>query len=81
MNRMALTMAVMAFFVLALVGWLGGSTTFTCAVRALIGAGAVYFLTRFALKLLTNIVADAVVKTRMAQEQDKKGPASERGSG
>jgi len=71
MNRTALTIAVMAFFVLAIVAWAGGCTTFACAVRGLIGAAATYLIVRIAYKLLVRIIADAMVRSQL--ERDREG--------
>ena len=74
MNRWAVTAAVMGFFALAFVAWLGGCTTFRCAIRGLIGAGIVYVLVRFALKVLVNVIAETLAKTQMSPEEPTERP-------
>jgi hypothetical protein len=69
MNRIALTIAVTGLLVLAIVAWLGGCSPFRCALRGLIGGVVIYVGARFALKLVAGIVADTIVKARMAQDQ------------
>ncbi len=74
MKRVALSIAVMGFFVLALVGWLGGCTMFTCGVRALIGAGVIFLIVRIAFKLLVGVIADTMVKARMSRDEESERP-------
>ncbi|KPK86764.1 MAG: hypothetical protein AMJ81_00435 [Phycisphaerae bacterium SM23_33] len=57
----------MGLFVLAGAAWLGGCSTFTCALRGLIGGVIIYLGARVALKLLASIVADTIVKAKMSQ--------------
>ena len=72
MHRWALTTGVMGFFALAIVAWLGGCSTFTCAVRGLAGGAAIYLVARFALRLLVGIVADTMVRARMSQQHRRE---------
>lgn len=71
MRRTGVMMAVLSFFVLAIVGWASGVTPFVCAVRALIGAVVAYVLTRIAERVVIRIMADAMLR----------GPAEDKGSG
>ena len=68
MNRLAVTFAVMGFFVLAIVASLGGCSAYTCAVRGLIGAAVIFVATRLGFKVLVAVIADAMSRSEVSQE-------------
>ena len=74
MRRLAFSVAAMGFFGLAVVGWISKQPVFTCAVRALIGAGVLFVVVTLAGRLVLNIMADAILRSRL-----KEGPHSAEG--
>lgn len=56
-----MTISVMGFFAMAIVGWVCGLTPFACAVKATTGAAALYVVIRFAGWLAVNIITDVIV--------------------
>lgn len=74
-QRTAVRIAVLLFFVMAVVGWLSGLEPATCASRALMGAVVVFFTVRLAGKLVIRVLVGALVEdqVRRRQQQGKKG--------
>lgn len=76
-RRMALTAAVLGFFVLAGVGWSGGVPVDACAMRAGIGMVVVYVMARVLNWVLVQAVADAVVRAASEKEEGSTDAARE----
>ena len=69
MNRIALKIALAAFFALALVGWTSKLDMLTCSTRAMMGAAAVYVVTRTALGWMIGILARAMARSSVHQRR------------
>lgn len=67
-RQLAITVAVLGFFVLAIVGWCSGLSTDACALRALVGMVALYGMVRVATRVVVRIMADALVRKAAEQE-------------
>ena len=74
MRQLAFIVAAMGFFGLAIVGWISSQPVFTCAVRALIGAVVLFVVVTLAGRVALNIVADAILRSRL-----KQGPGAAEG--
>ncbi len=61
MKQAAVTVAVMGFFVLAGVGWVAGLSPSDCAFKALLGAAALYVLTKMAGRMIVNVMVRTIV--------------------
>lgn len=74
-KRIAIRIAVLLFFVMAIVGWTSGLEPATCASRALAGAVAVYFLIRLAGVLVIRVLIGALVdeQVRRRHPREPKG--------
>jgi hypothetical protein len=59
MRRIALLISVVGFLVLAGVGMVSGVPPFTCAWRALLGAGALFILAQVAGRYILSVLVDA----------------------
>jgi len=70
-RRLAVTIAVLGFFVLAAVGWCAGLSTDACAVRAAVGMVVLYVMVRVAHRVVVSIVADAIVRNAADREATK----------
>lgn len=70
MNRIAVKMALASFFALALVGWASGVDVLTCAIRAALGAGIVFLMTRMALRVAIRILAGAMTTPARPKGRD-----------
>ena len=72
MRRLALTIAMFSFLVLAGIALAGGVPTFDAAMRALAGATALYFVVSIGGKIALNIMVDAVVNSAPKPGQNKE---------
>lgn len=61
MKRIAITVSVLTFFAMALVGMTMGQEPFICAIRALIGAVVSYVVAGVAIRLALDVMIKAVV--------------------
>ena len=61
MKRIAVTVSVMTFFAMALVGMVMGQHPLVCSLRALIGAVVSYIAARFAVQLAVDVMIKAVI--------------------
>ena len=64
MRRAASIVAVAGFFLLAIVGYCSDVPPLYCGLRAMAGGAVLYVLTRFAGRLLVNIMVDEIVRQR-----------------
>jgi len=69
MNRLAITFAVVGFFVLAGAASLGGCAVYTCALRGVIGAAVIFVATRLGFKVLVSVIADAMSRPATSRER------------
>jgi hypothetical protein len=75
MKRTAVAVAVLSFFVLALVGWACGIPPHACAIRALVGAAVLLVLVRMAGSILIDMAVDALLSRsqRNIKTKDSSG--------
>ena len=68
-KRVAVQLAILLFFVMAIVGWFSGLTPETIASRSIGGAVAIYLLVRFAGTLVARVIMRALVNEQMRRHQ------------
>ena len=68
----AISIAVLFFFGISIVGSLCGHTPFTCCKRALIAAVAAYILATLAVRAINAVIFSAIVaqQTKRHEEQN-----------
>jgi len=71
-RSIAVSIAVICFFVLSLIGWFYGLSPFVCCKRALIGAVLAYIAGGWAVRAINAILVDAMIANQMNQ-QDGSG--------
>ena len=64
-RSIAVSISVICFFVLSLVGWICGLSTFVCCKRALIGAVLAYIAGSLAVKAINAILINAMIANRV----------------
>ena len=69
LRTIAVQLAALLFFVMALTGWLYGHAPVVCAQRAFIGAAALYLLVRIAGNLAVRILVEAMAQDQMRRRQ------------
>ena len=68
-RSIAVSTAVICFFVVSLIGWGSGLAPFVCCKRALIGAVLAYIGGGWAVRAINTILVNAMIASRM-DEQD-----------
>jgi TRAP-type uncharacterized transport system fused permease subunit len=74
-RSIAVSIAVVCFFAVAVIGWISGLSPFTCCKRALMGAAAAYIAGAWATKAINAILMNAMITSQMKQhkEEDNAG--------
>jgi len=67
----AVSIAVICFFSIAIVGWLSGLSPFTCCKRATIAALITYLVTAWAVKIINVILVNSMITTRMNKQKER----------
>jgi len=73
-RSIATSIAVMAFFGLAIVGWISKLSPFTCCKRALAGAAIAYIAAALAVKAINAILIHAIITNQMNKQKKKDTP-------
>lgn len=68
----AVSIAVICFFSIAIIGWTSGLSPFTCCKRALAGAAAAYIAAAWAVKAINAILINAMITNQMKQQEEKE---------
>lgn len=76
-RSIAVSIAVICFFAIAIVGWVSNLSPFTCCKRALIAAAIAYVIAACAVKVVNVILLNAMIKS---QTNQLKGKNSDRGN-
>ncbi|MHC4259034.1 MAG: hypothetical protein ACYSTF_01285 [Planctomycetota bacterium] len=69
-RTIAISVAVICFFILSLVGWISGLSPFTCWKRATIGAMIAYVATVWAVKAINAILMNAIITSQMNRQKE-----------
>ena len=67
-RSIAVSIAVICFFVMSLIGWSSGLAPFVCCKRALIGAALVYLGGGWAVRAINTILVNAMIANQMDQQ-------------
>lgn len=70
--------AILVFFLIAIIGWINNLSPATCTTRALICAIAIYYICKIAIKLITGIIVNHILDSKlkeMMQKQQQKADA------
>jgi hypothetical protein len=68
-RSIAVSIAVICFFILSLIGWVSGLSPFVCCKRALIGAMLAYVAGGWAVKAINIILVNAMITSQMNQQE------------
>ncbi len=69
-RSIAVSIAVICFFVLSLIGGFCGLSPFVCCKRALIGAVLAYIAGGWAVRAINAILIDAMIADQMNRQDD-----------
>ena len=70
-RSIAISIAVIFFFGISLIGWISGLSPFTCCKRALVGAVAAYIAAACAVKAINAILMNAMITKQMNKQKEK----------
>jgi len=86
-RSIAVSISVICFFILSIVGWIYGLSPFVCCKRALIGAVLSYIAGSWAVKAINAILISAMISNQVNRQHgsrfgaDSKMRLEEKGSG
>ena len=67
----AISVAVLAFFGIAIVGISSGLSSLTCCKRALIAAVVGYFVVTIAVKAINSVVINAMINNQVKEQEEQ----------
>ena len=70
-RSIAVSIAVMCFFGISLIGWVSGLSPFTCCKRAIAGAVFAYIAAACAVKAINAILMNAMITSQMNRRKEK----------
>ena len=70
-RSIAVSVAVIFFFGLGLVGWFGGLSPFTCCKRSLTGAVVAYIAAVYAVKVINAVLINAMIKKQLSKQKER----------
>jgi hypothetical protein len=70
-KSIAVSIAVICFFAVAVIGLISGLSPFTCCKRALVGAVAAYITVTWAIKAINAILINAMISSRIKQHKEE----------
>ena len=76
-KSIAVSIAVICFFGLSLIGWISGLSPFTCCKRALAGAVLAYIAGAWAVRAINAILISAMITNQMNQQKEKDSGAKD----
>ena len=65
-----MTVAVIGFLVLAMIGWACGASPYGCGMKAAAGAVIIYLLARVSGRVLIGIVADGIARDMLRRKEN-----------
>jgi len=68
-RSIAVSISVICFFGLSLIGWISGLTPFVCCKRALIGAVLAYIAGSWAVRVINAVLMNAMISNQMNQQE------------
>ena len=69
-RSIAVSIAVICFFGVSLIGWVSGLSPYVCCKRALVGAVIAYITAAWAVKAINAILINAMITNQMNQQED-----------
>jgi len=76
-RSIAVSIAVVSFFGLSLIGLLSGLTTSVCCKRAVTGALLVYIAAGLAVRAINTILVNAMINNQVKRQKDSLFPMSD----
>ena len=74
----AVSIAVICFFIMSLIGWASGLAPFVCCKRAMIGAALAYIAGCWAVRAINHILVNAMITNEMEKQDSADFATSNR---
>ncbi len=73
-RSIAITFAVLIFFVMAIIGWFSGLSPATCCSRSVIGAIITYIAVSWSARGVMSIIINEIIESKVneANQKDKQ---------
>jgi len=71
-RSISVSISVVCFFGLSIIGWFSGLASFTCCKRAVIGAFIVYLAASVVLKAVNSILMEALIEKQIKQQKENR---------
>ncbi len=68
----AVSISVIFFFGLSLIGWFSNLSPYVCCKRAVVGSVLVYIASSLVVKVINAILIDAFILNQMSKQEDSK---------
>jgi len=75
-RSIAVSIAVICFFVLSLIGWFCGISPFVCCKRALMGAVLAYIAGSWAVRAINAVLVNAMIANQVNQQEGSQFSAN-----
>jgi hypothetical protein len=69
-RSIAVSIAVICFFGVSIIGWISGLSPFVCCKRAIVGGILAYIAASWAVKAVNAILISAMVTNQMNQQEE-----------
>ncbi len=69
-RSIAVSISVIFFFGLSLIGWISDLSPYVCCKRAVMGSVLVYIASSFAVRAINAILIDAIILNQMNRQED-----------
>jgi len=76
-RSIAISIAVMLFFTMSIIGLLSGLSTFICCKRAITGAILAYIVTGLAVRAINTILVNAMINNQVERQKDSPFPMND----
>ncbi len=70
-RSISLSLAMIFFFTVSLIGWVSGFSPFTCCKRALTAAFIVYVITALSVRAINAILINAMIDSQMNPNKEE----------
>ena len=70
-KQIAITIAVVIFFILSAIGSFSGLSPFACGKRAIAGAAVAYIMAAVAVKAINAILLNAIIESQINPQKEK----------
>lgn len=75
-RSIAVSISVICFFGLSLIGWISSLSPYVCCKRAIVGAVIVYITSSFTIRAINTILINAMIANQLNQQENSSFSAT-----